>query len=42
MAKMAKEYDYVLDLGYAEQPNPYLRNPYVTGVDIGNTPKPPN
>lgn len=42
MAKMAKEYDYVLDLGYAEQPNPYLRNSHIAGVDIAIGSLPPN
>jgi SAM-dependent methyltransferase len=42
MAKMAKAYDYVLDLGYAEQPNPYLQNPYIIGVDLEKVSVPAN
>jgi SAM-dependent methyltransferase len=42
MASMAEAYDYVLDLGYVEQPNPHLHNPHIIGVDIKKTFVPPN
>jgi len=42
MAKMIRGYNYILDLGFAANPNPYLNNNHVVGVDIMEIEKPEN
>ncbi len=41
LAKLVSDCDTVLDIGYADNPNPYFRNPVIIGADIttGQLPK---
>jgi SAM-dependent methyltransferase len=42
LAKYTKKFNVVLDIGFAEIPNKYLKNKIVIGLDLKHVPKPIN
>jgi len=42
LAKLAREYKSILDIGCAQSPNPFLNNTYVTGLDLNSMQCPSN